>query len=173
VSSVQTKTLSTSLEVVIYGRKVASGMDWREVGMGPGIFHLDEWDEIGVRLHNIGDAELEQFIEEVMTLDGLLMLNLSENRSITDEGLETLTQLNRLKILNLSSCSITSTGMQVFKEFTHLTALDLSYCNRINDTGLKELKSLINLETLNLQGCSKVTTAGVSRLRRRGLTIRK
>jgi len=100
------------------------------------------------------------------------MLNLSENRAITDESLHPLKSLAHLYILNLSSCGLTSTGMPYLAELVHLTNLDLSYCNRINDLGIKKLKSLINLRTLSLQGCVKVSNAGAVRLRRPGLTIK-
>ncbi len=166
--------LETGLEAIVYTRDPSSpGSDWREIERGPGIIRLEEGVEAGVRLRNIGDAELAQFIEEARELTPLIMLNLSENRSITDEGLDSLQALDRLKILNLSSCSITSTGMQALKTFTRLVQLDLSYCNRINDQGLKVLKALPNLASLNLQGCSKVTNAGAARIRRPGLVIKK
>jgi hypothetical protein len=166
--------LSTELPAIIYARPRRNPtQDWREIQQGPGVFHLDEGEETGVRLRNIGDGELEQFVNEASALGSLVMLNLSENRSITDEGLEKLAQLKGLKILNLSSCSITSTGMQFLKDLPHLVQLDLSYCNRINDLGLRVLKNLPNLAVLNLQGCSKVTNGGVSKLRRPGLEIKK
>lgn len=166
--------LETGLEAIIYTRDPGNPSgDWREIERGPGIIHLDEGAETGVRLRNIGDAELEQFVKEAGQIKSLVMLNLSENRSITDEGLESLQALDRLKILNLSSCSITSTGMLALKAFTRLVQLDLSYCNRINDQGLKVLKTLPNLAFLNLQGCSKVTNAGAARIRRPGLVIKK
>jgi len=167
-------TFSTELPAILYTRpRNASAADWREVEQGPGIFHLGEDEEAGVRLRNIGDGELEQFINEASELDALVMLNLSENRSITNEGLDKLARLKQLKYLNLSSCSINNTGLQALQELTRLVQLDLSYCNRINDQGVKSLRNLPNLTFLNLQGCTKVTMGGIARIRRVGLVIKK
>jgi hypothetical protein len=167
-------SFSTTLEAVIYTRPAANPpADWQEFDRGPGIFHLPEGQETGARLRIIGDKELRQFINEVKELKSLVMLNLSENRAITDESLPALKDLPRLAILNLSSCSITSTGLVELANLTCLTDLDLSYCNRINDLGLKKLKRLVNLKSLNLQGCVKVSNAGAALLRRPGLIIKK
>jgi hypothetical protein len=165
---------STKLEAIIYTRPVSTPpTDWREFDQGPGIFHLPEGEETGIRLRNISDGELEEFIEDACQLKSLVMLNLSENRPITDEGLRELHRLEYLSILNLSSCGLTNIGMEHIAGLTHLTQLDLSYCNRINDLGMRKLSALTNLTFLNLQGCVKVTHAGAARLRRRGLTIKR
>jgi hypothetical protein len=167
-------SFSTGLEVVIFTRPVTDPpADWQEFDQGPGIFHLPEGQQTGMRLRNIGDLELEQFVREAGELQSLVMLNLSENRAITDQSLPLLKKLPHMTILNLSSCGLTSTGLANLADLTHLTDLDLSYCNRINDLGVKKLKSLINLKTLNLQGCVKVSNAGAVRLQRPGLTIKK
>ena len=166
-------SFSTRLEVIIFTRPVADPpADWQEFDRGPGFFHLPEDHQTGVRLRTMRDGELEEFIGEAEDLQSLVMLNLSENRGITDESLPLLKRLPHLAILNLSSCSITSTGLANLSDLAHLTDLDLSYCNRINDLGLKKLKGLVNLKTLNLQGCVKVSHAGAAHLRRPGLSIK-
>ena len=40
------------------------------------------------------------------------MLSLSENRNVDDEGLEHLPDLPQLRVLNLSSVSLTNAGME-------------------------------------------------------------
>ena len=163
---------STKLEAIIYTRpKSNPPAEWREFDLGPGIFHLPEGQETGVRLRNIGDQDLEEFIQDACNVQSLVMLNLSENRAISDEGLEDLHKLEHLVTLNLSSCGLSNLGIEYLAGFNHLTHLDLSYCNRLNDMGLKKLRDLPSLTYLNLKGCVKVTTAGAVRLRRRGLTI--
>jgi len=167
-------SFSTTLEVVIFTRPVGSPSgDWQEYDRGPGIFHLPEGQETGIRLRTMGNDDLKQLVDEAKDLQSLVMLNLSENRAITDESLPLLKNLPHLAILNLSSCSITSTGLAHLAALTRLTDLDLSYCNRINDLGLKKLRGLTSLRTLNLQGCVKVSTAGAAFLRRPGLAIKK
>ncbi len=166
--------LSTTLSVLVFTRTPGSPPgEWRELDQGPGIIHLPDGEETGARLRNIGDSELEIFAGEAGSLASLVMLNLSENRAISDDGLQALQAFPRLKILNLSSCGITSRGLESIQGMDRLEQLDLSYCNRLNDAGLKALSGLQALNKLNLRGCVKVTHAGIARLRREGLVIIK
>lgn len=165
-------TFTTTFPAIVYARPRANPpAEWREIDLGPGIIHLPDGEEMGIRLRNIGDGELEQFVNEVQGLASLTMLNLSENRSISDEGMRSLPALSNLVILNLSSCGITNRGLEPLKELARLENLDLSYCNRLNDVGIKSLGGFLNLKRLNLRGCVKVTHAGAARLRRAGLLI--
>ncbi len=165
---------STTLPVILYTRTSGNPPgDWRALDQGPGIIHLPEGEETGARLRNIGDEELETFAAEAGSLASLVMLNLSENRAISDDGLRVLKSFSHLAILNLSSCGITNRGLEHLKGLSRLEHLDLSYCNRLNDQGLKALASLPVLKYLNLRGCVKVTHAGMARLRRPGLEIIK
>ncbi len=167
-------SLSTTLPVLIYTRAPGNPPgEWRELDQGPGIIHLPDGEETGARLRNIGDDELETFAGEAGGRASLAMLNLSENRAISDDGLQALQAFSGLKILNLSSCGITSRGLEILKTLEGLEQLDLSYCNRLNDAGLKALHGLHALNQLNLRGCVKVTHAGIARLRGPGLEIIK
>ncbi len=167
-------SLATTLPVLVYSRPPADPPgEWRKLDQGPGIIHLPDGEETGARLRNIGDDELGIFAGEAGSLASLAMLNLSENRAISDDGLRALQAFPFLKILNLSSCGITSRGLEILKTLDSLEQLDLSYCNRLNDAGLKALQGLRALNNLNLRGCVKVTHAGIARLRRAGLEIIK
>ncbi len=167
-------SFSTTLPVILYTRARSSPpAEWRELDQGPGVIHLPEDEETGARLRNIGDENLEVFAAEGAGLDSLVMLNLSENRAISDSGLRALKAFPKLTILNLSSCGITNRGLENLKDLGRLENLDLSYCNRLNDLGLKSLAGLRELRVLNLRGCVKVTHAGAARLRRAGLEIIK
>jgi hypothetical protein len=90
---------------------------------------------------------------------------------VTDAGLEYLTALPLLIELNLSSCALTTTGLEHLQVFTHLERLDLSYCNRLTDLCVKSLDKLRSLTYLDLKGCVKISNGGLSKLRRPGLTI--
>ena len=164
--------LITILEITVLARPKGQA-DWRVIFEGPGTLQLPEGEEIGVRLRMGNNATLETLVKEIKGIAALTMLSLSENRNVDDEGLEHLPDLPQLRILNLSSVSLTNAGMESLRPLQHLTTLDLSFCNRINDLGVKLLRQLPNLATLNLQGCSKVTHGGVARIRRRGLEIKK
>ena len=164
---------TTTLPVFVLTRpRGNSKVDWQEFDRGEGVYHLPPNHDVSVRVHNFDDSELETLVKELSGLSALTYLNLSENRNITDEGLETLKKLPKLKILNLSSCSITSTGLDSLRILTRLESLDISYCNRLTDPGLKALKSLTRLTFLDVKGCVKLTNGGLSKLRRPGLAIR-
>jgi hypothetical protein len=164
--------LKTIFPIYVYARpKGPPQVDWREVDEGPGIIVLPPGEEIGVRARMLNDADFEVLVEELKGVDNLTMLNLAENRGISDEGLELLKNFPLLRTLNLSSVSLTNTGMACLKPLIHLTHLDLSFCNRITDVGVKTLRGLSNLQWLKLQGCPKVSNAGAARIKRRGLEI--
>jgi len=165
---------STTLPVQVLVRPAgADGADWQELDNGPGYITIPSGLEVMLKVRGANNAMLAELVRQAASLTGLTGLNLAENRNITDAGLAELTALPGLTILNLSSCSLTSTGLTALQSLTHLRRLDLSYCNRLTDAALKHLRGLPDLVYLDLQGCVKVTHGGVAHLKRRGLTIHK
>jgi len=163
---------SSNFPLVVYTRPIqASPADWQEFDHGPGIFTIPDGHEVMVRIKNIDDQQLRVLVRELAGLTSLVYLNLSENRKITNTGLEYLRGLERLRMLNLSSCSLTDEGLVHLATLNRLEYLDLSYCNRLHDAGLKHLRSLTHLKTLNIDGCLRITKAGVARFGKRDLTI--
>ena len=162
---------SSTLPIVIYDRSVGSDDLWQDFDRGPGFFQPRPGTEINIRVHNIDNPTLKLLVEEIAAVPELAFLNLSENRKITDSGLEALASLTQLKGLNLSSCDITGPGLTYLSALTQLEHLNLSYCNRIADLGLRMVKSLRSLVYLDLQGCVKITRAGMTKIDRRGLVI--
>lgn len=162
---------SSSLPIVIYDRPLGSNELWQDFDRGPGIFHPRPAYELNLRIQNIDNHILKDLVAEIVDVPELAFLNLSENRKITDPGLEVLAQLKQLKGLNLSSCDISGPGLAFLSTLVHLEHLNLSYCNRIADPGLKVIKSLRNLTYLDMQGCVKTTHAGLAKIERRGLVI--
>ena len=114
-----------------------------------------------------------RLVKELVACPSITFLNLSENRKITEEGLDYLRPLVSLTGLNLSSCSLTDQGLTHLSALTHLAHLDLSYCNRLTDACVKPLRALVRLRFLDLQGCVKISNGGISRLERRELTIHR
>jgi len=147
--------------------------DWQEVDHGPGLIHLPAGQEYAVRAKNITDRDLAGLVKELAGLPALVLLNLSENRSITGAGLAHLRGLPGIRYLNLSSCGLSNPGLEHLKGLPRLERLDLSYCNRLTDLSVKSLRALQNLTFLDLQGCVKITNGGLSKLQRSGLTIHK
>ena len=163
---------SSTFPLVVYTRPVqAVPADWQEFDHGPGIFTIPDGCEVMVRIKNIDDQQLRTLVRELAGFTPLVYLNLSENRKVTNTGLEYLRALDHLRMLNLSSCSLTDEGLAHISALIHLEYLDLSYCNRLHDAGLKHLQSLSHLKTLNIDGCLRITKAGVARFGKRDLTI--
>lgn len=164
----------TSLPITVFVRPlITPPPDWKEHEQGPGYISLPTAHQVGIRARMLNDDDLQTLVNEIRAIPGLVYLNLAENRRITTDGLQALKALRELEILNLSSVDLTNAGLPHLLALPRLTHLDLSYCNRITDTGLKTLRGLTNLAHLNLQGCVKVTHGGITRISRRGLTVRK
>ena len=162
----------TSFYVTMFSRpKVNPPPDWAEVETGPGYITLPEGHEYGFRIHNIGDADLKTLLGELAGVEPLVYVNLSENRKITEKGVEMLKVLPRLTYLNLSSCDLKNESMAGVQPLVHLQTLDLSFCNRITGPALKYLRLLPNLKLLNLQGCVKITNGDISRFKKKGMVI--
>jgi len=165
-------SFSTTLPIQLLVRPInAATPDWQELGDGPGDFNIPSGSEAGIRIRSIDDPTLEQLVKEIGGCKAIISLNLSENRNVTSTGLEALKAMRQLTDLNLSACALTNNGIKHLLALPELTRLNISYCNRITDIGLKLLKGLRHLTYLDLQGCAKITNGGVSKLRRRDLTI--
>ena len=165
---------SSSLPVVLYlyqPRQHPS--EWREFDRGPGIFHIPTGSQVAVRVRTIGDKDLSALSREISTCPAVTFLDLSENRNVSDKGMEVFATLNQLTGLNLSSCGITDAGMAFLRSLNHLQHLNLAFCNRITDVGLRHLHKLPQITYLDLQGCVKISQGGVSKLERKNLTIHR
>ncbi len=149
------------------------GQEWQPYDQSPGIFEFDPDREIGIRVQNINDQELFQLLTEIEAHPQVIFLNLSENRKITDRGLDFLKMIPHLKMLNLSSCDITDVGMPNLKKLRDLEWLNISFCNRLTIQGVKLLSDLPHLEFLDLQGSIRIKKADVKRLNFRNVTIHK
>ncbi len=163
---------STQFPLTLLVRPIGQ-TDWQVFGLGPGYFHIPNGMEVGVKIKSIEDAELAALIDELSNLPPLRLLDLAENRNVTDEGIQHLKKLTQLTELNLSSCSIHNTAIEALANLSHLRRLNLSYCNRLTDGAIKPLRRLDHLSYLDLLGCLKITQAGFSKLRRNGLEIHK
>jgi Leucine-rich repeat (LRR) protein len=167
-------SFTTTLPVTVLCRPQGMpGADWQEFDRGPGVIQLPPGMEGSLRTRNIDDEQLACLVSEIAGCEAVTELNLSENRSVSNDGLAYLKKLPQLTSLNLSSCGLSNEGLSFLAGLTLLERLDLSYCNRITDVGLKFLWVLRNLVYLNLQGCVKASNGGISKLRRGGLTIHK
>ena len=104
---------SSVLPVVILTRPAGQTViDWQVADQGPGYFDIPPGNEIRVKIKSINDDDLAVLVNELKAVEPLRFLDLSENRNVTNQGLQSLKELRQLTGLNLSSCSITSTGME-------------------------------------------------------------
>jgi hypothetical protein len=145
--------------------------DWREIDSGPGYVQLPADEDLGLRVKRMDNDDLKKLAEETTSLVHLIRIDLSENRKISNEGLDVLCLFKHLTDLNLSSCSITDTGLADIVKIDRLTRLNLAYCNRITDKGVRTLSRLRRLVYLDLQGVPKINNTSLSKIRRTGLTI--
>jgi hypothetical protein len=165
---------STTLPIVIFSRPTdQSTQEWKEFDRGPGFFNLPEGQEVMIKVKQIDDDDLCQLSQDLAGCSRITALDLAENRKVTDDGVECLKKLPQLVYLNLSSCDITNTGLEYLLAMQQLRILNLSYCHRLTDIGLRTFKGLPHLAHLDLQGVLKITKAGMSKIRRDGLTIRR
>ena len=166
--------ITTSLPVQILRRpEEVTGKDWTVAEMGPGKFIVSDPEWIGLRVRNIDDDFLRDLVEEFCDIKNLIMLNLSENRKVTDKGIKILIPLVFLEELNLSSCDISNTGLELLASFPHLKVLNISFCNRVTGDGLLNLRMLPRLEFLDLQGLPKINTGDIARIRKPSLSIHR
>lgn len=166
------RRFSTTLKVSVFTRQAGNpAVEWREFDQGPGYFTLPDSDEGLVSVRQIDDQDLRGLVNDLLDAKCVIGLDLSENRKVTDRGIEFLAMLRHLEILNLSSCDITHQGLLHLKNLPKLRSLDISYCNRLRENSLKFLKSLNTLDELNIKGLISINMAGYRKLERRGLTI--
>lgn len=90
----------------------------------------------------------------------LQSLNLNKCRGLDEAGLQLLSALTTLQILQLKGCE-QITDSHPFSSLTALRELDLGSCKNLTDTGLKGLAPLTALSKLNLVGCGQITAAGL------------
>lgn len=82
---------------------------------------------------------LESLGGEVDSLQEGVMLT---NSKITDEELKLLTEVNGLKVVDVSGTRITDAGLEHLKEINSLTYLDVSN-TRVTDAGFEALKAAL------------------------------
>lgn len=106
---------------------------------------------------NITDAGLTHLRE----LTSLQELQLG-NTQASDSGLEFLSRLENLRLLELHGTNVTDRGLRHLNSLTNLRTLDLGD-TKITDAGLQQLAGLVNLEELRIGG-TQITNGGLRHL---------
>jgi len=166
--------LSTSHAVqILSSAKISPDpLEWTVVGDGPGVFHFEDDIYCGFRARLFSNLEIKSLMAEIADIQNFILVNLSENRNITEKSIENLAVARYIRVINLSSCDMTDFGLEDLAKFPYLEYIDLSYCNRITERGLFHLKKCRNLKLIDLRGCSRLTHRSVDQLARPGLITR-
>ena len=171
----QTNKFSTEIAVQLFvlNKNTPSSrwLDWQPFDFGPGIFLIPEDSFLGIRAQGIDDDALFQLVRELSSVSCLRYLYLAENRKITNKGILNLEKLNQIEYLNISSCDITSEGLEFLPSLTNLKFLDLSYCNRISEKAAQYIQKLPRLQYLDIKGVIKINTSSLKKFEKRGLVI--
>lgn len=98
---------------------------------------------------NFGDAEMK-LIGKLVNLE---FLNTCFNKSVSDEGLQEIKTLKKLKTLDLNQCKrITNQGLKYVAELSCLESLTLTETASVSDEGVGGLRRLTNLRKLTCRG---------------------
>jgi hypothetical protein len=101
-------------------------------------------------------------LNELQPLKRLTQLNLSYNASITSRGVESLGQLQELRILDLSHTAVGNRAMREIANFKKLESLNIAATN-VSDEGIGHLLDTRHLRALCVVG-TPVTWEGLSGL---------
>ncbi len=102
----------------------------------------------GSRLH-----ELECTVSDITKIpNGLVALESLRMRGTNVDDFSFLTQLLKLKVLDLTDCCITDADMALVANHTQLSELDVSYTG-VSDSGLRSLGTSTSLRSLALIEC--------------------
>ena len=109
-----------------------------------------------------GDRGYIDEIDFLARFPDIMGVFLDRSSALTDDDLERLSPLKRLKVLTLSDTKVTDAGLDRLTGLTELQELDLSF-TRVTDAGLDRLTGLTELQRLDCRGTG-VTGEGVMRL---------
>lgn len=109
-----------------------------------------------------GDAKLEEKARYINRLENLEVLDLGCCARVTDQTLEYISKLNKLKKIIIQKARISDLGISHISKLTNLEHLDLKD-SIISDAGVSKLASLKKLKTLCIWG-SEITSVSLLRI---------
>lgn len=123
---------------------------------------MPKLEELNLRAcDNISDIGMAGLTEDGGC--GITSLDVSFCEKIGDQALLHISQgLYNLKSLSLSSCQISDEGLERLTKMRDLEVLNMGQCSKITDKGLEMLANeLQNLQSIDLYGCTKLTQKGI------------
>ncbi|CAD7695855.1 unnamed protein product [Ostreobium quekettii] len=151
----QPQRLPSPYPVPVRTRVGYSGVDGDTVGNLTLLRDLDlSWNPVS-----------DQSLRRVVALTGLTRLVLAECPAISDQGVECLRCLSKLRSLSLSGTMVSDEGLAAIAEsLGNLRSLSLRSCRLVWDNGLRALTAIGGLQEVDLSHCNGVTDAGVAAL---------
>ena len=110
----------------------------------------------------------DEGLAAIHSLAKLKKLDLSFCDDITDIGLAYIASLTNLEVLYLGRnyyldiCKFTDEGLEAIQNLIKIKSLHLDFCHTITDTGLLYIANLTNLEDLNLRANDNITDEGLA-----------
>lgn len=129
----------------------------KHVQLSPYFFNRDEIvqtiTEISLKnLTNFSDIQLDAIAKRCPRLVHLELYNC---KSVTDNGIASISKLSLIQ-LDVSFCpNITDVGLQTICSIQTLESLSLECCIQLTNTGMQNLRNLSSLEWLNLS-CTRI-----------------
>ncbi|ESO97769.1 hypothetical protein LOTGIDRAFT_152866 [Lottia gigantea] len=117
----------------------------------------------GGSLHNVAETTWCQ----LQDLKSLEELNLSQNCCITNEALIAISSgCCKLKNLDVSGCHrcLTDEGVQCLSLLENLEILNISYLHQITDVCLSQISTTGKLKQLKIKACSGITDSGIEEI---------
>jgi len=111
----------------------------------------------------------DDLLERISRIEGLTSLKLNGSTAITDDGLQHLARLQRLRHLDLGGCRVSDRGLAVLSQLPELRSVSLSWTG-VTDEGAAHLGHCPRLERVDLMQTS--TGDGAVRALARSGTLR-
>jgi hypothetical protein len=119
--------------------------DWSAV-----VSRLSERNATGI---DAAGQMTDAMIQDVSHIEHIKALKLGGSRNVTDAGMRLLSQLSRLRHLDLSGTSITDQELEVLRALPELDTVSLAW-TAVTDAGVSNLSGCERLSSVNLQGTS-------------------
>nr|XP_060635563.1 F-box and leucine-rich repeat protein 13 [Anolis sagrei ordinatus] len=108
-------------------------------------------------------AVTDSGVEALIMMPSLAYINIS-GIDVTDQALETLGRLSKLKEIIISECQhISDGGIKRFcVDLKRLDYMDFSFCHQLSNHSLKNLTfNCRKITTLSMAGCTKISDVGI------------